>query len=79
MNEEFLNHIYNTLYKDKTDYNTFKKDFVGNEDFIKHTFDKLGYANKGITLDKFKSDLNISPNNVSKIQPHLHQVVLAEL
>jgi len=66
MNEEFLNHIYNTLYKDKTDYNTFKKDFVGNEDFIKHTFDKLGYANKGITLDKFKSDLNISPNNVSQ-------------
>lgn len=62
MNEEFLQHIHSTLYKDKVDFETFRNDFEGNDEFIEHTFNQLGYSEKGITLDRFRSDLGIGEN-----------------
>lgn len=67
MNEEFLRHIWESAYEDKVDYETFKEDFVGNEEFMKHTFDKLGYADKGATYEQFKSDLGASTQPVDGV------------
>jgi hypothetical protein len=62
MNEEMLNHIYNQLFKDKVDYDTFKKDMSSNIDAVNATYDKLGLAQKGVLKTKYYSDLGLTPN-----------------
>ena len=61
MNEEMLNSIYNQLYKDKVDYDTYKKDMSTNLDMVDYTYDKLGLSQKGVLKTRFYSDLGLTP------------------